>query len=84
MENGKSLAICHLPFAISDQSGIFQRGSAGRRVPISIVSVELMLSTPPQVDSGLISRQDNQPCIRVSVAAVGVCKACKELRSWID
>jgi hypothetical protein len=25
MENGKSLAICHLPFAISDQAGIFQR-----------------------------------------------------------
>jgi hypothetical protein len=25
MENGKWLAICHLPFAISDQAGIFQR-----------------------------------------------------------
>jgi hypothetical protein len=29
MENGKSLAICHLPFAISDQAGIFQRPAAG-------------------------------------------------------
>jgi hypothetical protein len=25
MENRKSLAICHLPFAIADQAGIFQR-----------------------------------------------------------